>query len=88
MVQKTNKKPIHRKRVIKENDLTQKIVSRILMLHELGIPAEAIRLDIYETCHAKVSICLINRITVKTDCLVEEWLNRMKRSIGAENYVP
>jgi len=87
MVQKTNKSHINRKKVAKENDLTQEIVSRILTLHELGISPEAIRQDIYETCHAKVSLSMINRTTNKMDCLVEEWLNRLGRSIGA-SYVP
>jgi len=36
MVQKTDESHIHRKRVTKENDLTRKMVSRILMLHECG----------------------------------------------------
>jgi hypothetical protein len=84
MVQKTNKSHIHRKRVTKENYLTQEMVSRILMLHELGIPPEAIRLNLYETCHAEVPFRLIKGTTDKLDCLVEEWLNRLRRSIGEE----
>jgi len=84
MVQKTDESPMHQKRVTKEHDLTHEMVSRILMLHELGIPPKAIRLNLYETCHAKVPFRLINRTTDKMDCLVEEWLNRLRRSIGEE----
>jgi len=84
MIQKTNKSHIHRKRVTKENYLTQEMISRILMLHELGIPPEAIRLNLYETCHTKVPFRLIKRTTDKLDRLIEEWLNRLRRSIGEE----
>jgi hypothetical protein len=82
MVQKTNENHIRRTRVTKENDLTQEMVFQILMLHELGIPPEAIRLNLYEICHAKVPCRLINRTTNKMDCLMEEWLNRIRRSIS------
>jgi len=87
MVQKTNKSRIHRKKVTKENDLTQEMISRILMLHELGVPPEAMRLDLCETCHAKVPFRFISMTTDKMDSPVEEWLNRMRNSIG-RGYVP
>jgi hypothetical protein len=58
---------IHRKKVTKEHDVTQKILSRILMLHESGIPPEAIRLNLYETCQVKVSLRLINRAVGKME---------------------
>jgi len=85
MVQKTNKNHIRLKRTAKENDLTQEMVYRILMLHELGISPEAIRQDVFETCHAKVSLSLINKTTNKMNYLVDEWLNRLRRGIGASD---
>jgi hypothetical protein len=88
MAGKTDKRHIRRKKVTKENELTQEMVSRIVSLHELGMPPEAIRLSLYETCHANVSFRLINRATNKIDHLVEEWLNRLRRSIaGSETKI-
>jgi hypothetical protein len=75
---------IHRKKVTKEDDLTQEMISQILLLHESGVAPEAIQLDLYETCHAQVSSRLINRTTGKMDCLVEDWLKRLKDGIGEE----
>jgi len=84
MVQKTDESHIHRKKVTKEHDLNWEMVSQILMLHGLRILPEAIRLNLYGTCHAKIPLRLINRTTDKMDCLVEEWLNHLMRSIKEE----
>jgi len=82
MIQKMDKSHTHRKRITKKHDLTQEMISRILMLHELGIPPETIRLNLSETCHAKIPFRLIKRTTDKMDRLIEEWLNRLRRSIS------
>jgi hypothetical protein len=82
MAQKREENHIHRKKVSNENDLPQEIASQILSLHELGILPAAIRINLSEICHAKVSLRLINRTVNKMDYLIEEWLNRLKRSIG------
>jgi transposase-like protein len=76
--------PIRRKKVTKEDDLTQEMISQILLLHESGVAPKAIQLNLHETCHANVSSRLINRTTDKMDCLVEDWLKRLKGSIGEE----
>jgi len=58
------------------------------MLHELGIPPEAIRLNLYQTCHAKVPFHLIKGTTDKLDYLVEEWLNRLRRIVAPKLNLP
>jgi hypothetical protein len=64
------------------NELPQDMVFRILLLHELGLPQEAIRINLYEVWRVKVSLALINGITDKVDRLVDEWLNRLRCSIN------
>jgi len=59
--------------------LTQEMIIRILMLHELGQSQKAIQLNLLKTFHIKVSFKLINGITDKADRLVEEWLDSLRR---------
>jgi transposase-like protein len=59
--------------------LTQDMISHILRLHELGLSQKAIRINLYEIYHIKVSLSQINRITGKVDHLVNEWLDRLRK---------
>ncbi|MDR2921727.1 MAG: hypothetical protein LBU85_00105 [Treponema sp.] len=60
------------------NSLTQEMIFRILMLHELGQSQKAIQLDLFKAFHIKISFKLINGITEKADRLVEEWLDSLR----------
>jgi transposase-like protein len=62
-----------------DDGLTQDMISHILRLHELGLSQKAIRINLYEIYHIKVSLSQINRITGKVDHLVNEWLDRLRK---------
>jgi hypothetical protein len=61
------------------NGLTQEMIFRILMLHELGQSQKTIQMDLFKAFHIKISFKLINGITEKADRLVEEWLDSLRR---------
>jgi len=60
------------------NGLTQEMIFRILILHELGQSKKAIQLDLLKAYRVKVSFRLINGITEKEDRMVEEWLDSLR----------
>jgi len=60
------------------NGLTQEMIFRILILHELGQSKKAIQQDLFKAYRIKVSFRLINGITEKEDRMVEEWLDSLR----------